>query len=137
MRRLRGLQSPPSRVRILADTNIVAPAVRSLRDAGHDVVYAAEFAVDPGDESLLAQAVRENRVFLTKDHDIGALVYRDSRTHCGVLLVDDLGAAAAETQWRTWKAGKFGAQRPRGGPHGAGEIFSPHRLERVDVGSTP
>ena len=84
-------------MRILADTNIVAPAVRSLRDAGHDVVYAAEFAVDPGDESLLAQAVRENRVFLTKDHDIGALVYRDSRTHCGVLLVDDLGAAAAET----------------------------------------
>jgi len=38
-----------------------------------------------------------NRVFLTKDHDIGALAYRDSRTHCGVLLVDDLGAAAAET----------------------------------------
>jgi predicted nuclease of predicted toxin-antitoxin system len=53
-------------VRLLADTNIVAQAVRSLRDAGHDVVYAAEFAVDPGDESLLAQAVRENRVFLER-----------------------------------------------------------------------
>jgi len=84
-------------VRILADTNIVAHAVRSLRDAGHDVVYAADFAVDPGDENLLAQAVSENRVFLTKDHDIGTLVYRDLRPHCGVLLVDDLGSAAAES----------------------------------------
>jgi len=84
-------------MRILADTNIVAQAVRSLRGAGHNVVYAAEFAVDPGDENLLAQAVSENRVFLTKDHDIGVLVYRDLHPHGGVLLVDDLGSAAAET----------------------------------------
>ncbi len=84
-------------MRILADTNIVAQAVRKLRDAGHDIVYAADFAVDPGDASLLAQAVSENRVFLTKDHDIGVLVYRDVRRHCGVLLVDDLGDASAES----------------------------------------
>ncbi len=83
-------------MRILADTNIVAQAVRTLRDGGHDVVHAAERPTDPGDEALLAEAVRENRVFLTKDHDIGALVYRDLRPHCGVLLVDDLGAPAAE-----------------------------------------
>ncbi len=84
-------------MRILADTNIVAQAVRVLRGGGNDVVYAAELAVDPGDEALLAQAVRESRVFLTKDHDIGALIYRDVRPHCGVLLVDDLGAPAAES----------------------------------------
>jgi len=76
-------------VRILADTNIVAQAVRNLRDTGHDIVHAAEFAVDPGDASLLAQAVSEDRVFLTKDHDIGALIYRDLHRHCGVLLVGD------------------------------------------------
>ena len=84
-------------MRILADTNIVAQAVRALRDSGHDVVYAAERTPDPGDEALLAEAVRENRVFLTKDHDIGALVYRDLRPHRGVLLVDDLGVPAAES----------------------------------------
>ena len=83
-------------MRILADTNIVAQAVRSLRDSGHDVVHSAERPMDPGDEALLAEAVRENRVFLTKAHDIGTLVYRDLRPHCGVLLVDDLGAPAAE-----------------------------------------
>jgi len=84
-------------VRILADSNIVSQAVRGLRDGGHDVAYAAERAMDPGDEALLAEAVRENRVFLTKDHDIGVLVHRDLRPHRGVLLVDDLGAPAAES----------------------------------------
>ena len=84
-------------MRILADTNIVAHAVRSLRDAGHDVVHAAERTMDPGDEALLAEAVSENRIFVTKDHDIGALVYRDLRPHRGVLLVDDMGVPAAES----------------------------------------
>lgn len=83
-------------MRSLADTNIVAHAVRALRDGGHDVVYAAERMADPGDEALLAEAVRQDRIVLTKDHDIGTLVYRDSRPHRGVLLVDDLGVPAAE-----------------------------------------
>lgn len=83
-------------MRILADTNIVAQAVRALRDNGHDVIYVAERETDPGDEALLAEAVADRRVFLMKDHDIGVLVHRDLRAHCGVILVDDLGAPAAE-----------------------------------------
>ena len=84
-------------MRILADTNIVAQAVCAMRDAGHDVVYAAERTVDPGDAALLAEAVSERRVFVTKDHDIGVLVHRDRHDHFGVLLVDDLGNATTET----------------------------------------
>jgi predicted nuclease of predicted toxin-antitoxin system len=84
-------------VRLFADTNIVAPAVRALRAAGHDVIYSAERSTDPGDEALLSEAVSDGRVFLTKDHDIGALVHRDGRAHAGVLLLDDLGDAAGET----------------------------------------
>lgn len=83
---------------ILADSNIVAQATRVLRAAGHDVVYAGERPADPGDAALLAEAVAGGRLFLTKDHDIGALVHRDSLAHCGVLLVDDLGDAAAESK---------------------------------------
>jgi hypothetical protein len=41
-------------VRILADTNIVAQAVRALLDGGHDVDHAAERTMDPGDEALSA-----------------------------------------------------------------------------------
>lgn len=85
-------------MRLFADTNIVAPAVRALREAGHDVIYSAERPTDPGDEALLAEAAADGRVFLTKDHDIGALVHRDGQPHAGVLLLDDLGSAADETK---------------------------------------
>jgi predicted nuclease of predicted toxin-antitoxin system len=83
-------------VRFLADSNIVAQAVRAMRAAGHDVVYLGERRPDPGDQALLAEAVGEGRIILTKDHDIGVLVHRDLQPHCGVLLLDDLGDAAAE-----------------------------------------
>lgn len=85
-------------MRLFADTNIVAPAVHSLRNLGHDVVYSAERAVDPSDAVLLAEAFSDRRVFVTKDHDIGALVFRDGVQHCGVLLIDDLANVADETQ---------------------------------------
>ena len=84
-------------MRLLADTNIVAQAVRALRALGHDVIHAAERPVDPGDRALLAEAAAQDRIFLTKDHDIGALVHRDRQPHTGVLLLNDLGAAGAET----------------------------------------
>jgi len=68
-----------------------------MRAAGHDVSYVAERAVDPGDQALLAEAADEGRIFLTKDHDIGVLTHRDGRPHVGVLLLDDLGDAVAES----------------------------------------
>ena len=84
-------------MRVLADSNIVALAVRAMREAGHDVVYVGERSVDPGDEALLAEAAAEGRSFITKDHDLGVLVHRDMRSHCGILLLDDLGDAEAES----------------------------------------
>src|SRR5215831_17476128 len=67
-----------------------------MRAVGHDVVYLAERRPDPGDHALLTEAVAERRIILTKDHDIGVLVHRNRQPHCGVLLLDDLGDAAAE-----------------------------------------
>jgi predicted nuclease of predicted toxin-antitoxin system len=65
-------------VRILADSNIVTRAVRSMRDIGHDIVYAGERAADPGDAALLAEAAAQGRIFLTKDRDISSLIGRRS-----------------------------------------------------------
>ena len=83
-------------MQLIADTNIVAQAVSTLRAAGHDVVHVAERSVDPGDRAILAEARTGGRVLLTKDTDIGTLVFRDGEGHAGVLLIDDLGSAAAE-----------------------------------------
>jgi predicted nuclease of predicted toxin-antitoxin system len=85
-------------VRLLADSNIVAQAVRAMRAAGHDAVYVGERSADPGDRALLAEAAAEGRIFLTKDHDVGVLVHRDQQPHFGVLLLDDLGDAGAESR---------------------------------------
>jgi predicted nuclease of predicted toxin-antitoxin system len=85
-------------VRLLADTNVTTIAVRALRDAGHDVVYVGERQNDPGDIAILREAAETARVLLTKDHDIGALVFRDGAAHSGVVLSDDLGSGAAEAK---------------------------------------
>ena len=85
-------------MRILADSNIVARAVQAMRAAGYDVVYVGERRTDPGDQALLAEAAAEGRIFVTKDHDVGVLVYRDQQPHFGVLLLVDLGDAKAESK---------------------------------------
>jgi predicted nuclease of predicted toxin-antitoxin system len=84
-------------MRLLADSNIVAPAVSALRLDGHDVDYAGERPSDPGNGALLEEAAESNRVFVTKDHDIGALVFQHGARHSGVLLIDDFGSSARET----------------------------------------
>jgi len=83
-------------MRLLADSNIARATVLAARKAGHDVLWAGEREVDPGDELLLAEAVDDFRVFLTKDHDLGALVFRDHADHAGVLLIDELHGPDAE-----------------------------------------
>ena len=83
-------------MRLLADSNIARATVRALRSAGHDVVWAGDRDRDPGDAALLAEARADQRVFLTKDHDLGALVFRDRAAHAGVLLIDELYQPDAE-----------------------------------------
>jgi predicted nuclease of predicted toxin-antitoxin system len=86
-------------VRIFADTNVTGAAVAALRSAGHDVVWSGERAADPGDATLLREAAEDERAFLTKDRDIGTVVYRDGASHAGVLLIDELCDPAAEAVW--------------------------------------
>lgn len=61
------------------------------------MLYSAERRIDPGDEALLREATSDKRVLITKDHDIGKLVFRDDVQHAGVFLIDDLGDAYEET----------------------------------------
>lgn len=49
-----------------------------MRDAGHDVAYAGERAVDPGDQALLDEAAANECVFITKDQAMSSAA-RESR----------------------------------------------------------
>lgn len=102
-------------MRLFADTNITSLTVRDLRAAGHDVAYSAEWPKDPGDAALLAHARSESRIFITKDRDIGALVYRDGALHAGVLLIDELGDPEAEAKLVVSALSRFGADLTAGG----------------------
>ena len=59
----------------LADEDFPGLAVRWLREAGHDVVWARTAMPGDADASLLAAAQRDFRVILTCDKDFGELAF--------------------------------------------------------------
>jgi predicted nuclease of predicted toxin-antitoxin system len=61
--------------------------VASLRQAGHDVRYAAETDARTPDEALAALAAADDRVVLTADYDFGELARRFSTNMLGVILL--------------------------------------------------
>ena len=71
----------------LVDECLGPLVVRWLRDEGHDVISIFESARGAADQDILAWAAREDRVLLTADKDFGDLVFRDRRTHRGVILL--------------------------------------------------
>src|SRR5256885_13044903 len=60
--------------------------------AGHDVVWAGHWPQDPGDEEILAQAHRENRVLVTLDKDFGELAIVRGLPHSGIIRLVDISA---------------------------------------------
>ena len=76
-------------MRFMADENLPALVVSLLRDAGHDVAWAAEDMASAPDSDVLARAMREDRVVITCDKsDYGRLIYQDGHPgQCGVVLL--------------------------------------------------
>ena len=85
----------------LADESCAGPVVRTLREAGHDVVAIAEVARGATDEQVLERALNEKRVLITEDRDFGELVYARGRSSAGVILVR-LIAARVKLSQRPW-----------------------------------
>ena len=54
-------------MRLLVDTCVAVSVYEQLLDAGHDVVYVANWDEDPGDREILQFASKEDRVIITLD----------------------------------------------------------------------
>jgi predicted nuclease of predicted toxin-antitoxin system len=67
-------------LRVLLDTCVSGGARKPLSEAGHDVVWAADWPTDPGDEEILRRAHQETRVLVTLDKDIGELAIAGNPT---------------------------------------------------------
>lgn len=64
-----------------------------LRAAGHDVTESRELERDPGDDALLALAVRDGRVLVTMDKDFGDLIFTKGAAHTGMIRLPDVPVA--------------------------------------------
>ena len=74
-------------MRILANENMPSSVVASLRELGHDVLYAKELMPGADDTQILARAEQESRVLITQDKDFGELAFRFRLTsNCGIVL---------------------------------------------------
>lgn len=74
-------------MRLLADENFPAVAVRALEADGHDVVWIRTDSPGVDDDQILARALNEQRVVVTSDRDFGELVFqRGEKASSGVVL---------------------------------------------------
>lgn len=72
-------------MKLLVDSCVGSDLVAFLRKAGHDVIYAADFTSDPGDNALLATAKNEQRIIITRDKDFGTLAVHQGHAHSGII----------------------------------------------------
>jgi predicted nuclease of predicted toxin-antitoxin system len=79
-------------MRLLLDTCVWGGAKAQLQAAGHDVFWTGDLSIDPGDEAILAQANREQRVLVTLDKDFGELAIRRTLPHCGIMRLVNVSA---------------------------------------------
>lgn len=72
-------------MKVLLDTCVWGGALKEIRSAGHDVIWAGDWEEDPGDEEILARAHSERRVLITLDKDFGELAIVRGIAHSGIL----------------------------------------------------
>ena len=74
-------------MRLLIDACVAGAIVQALRHEGFDVEWVAEGETDPGDVAILQHAYKTGRIFITRDKDFGALIFRDKQPHTGLLRI--------------------------------------------------
>jgi predicted nuclease of predicted toxin-antitoxin system len=100
-----------------------------LRAEEHDVIWAGDWPVDPGDDEVLRRAHAEGRVLITLDKDFGELAVALRRPHAGIVRL--VGFRAAEPARACAPVlGRFAAELA----NGAIVTSSPDRL-RIRPGS--
>jgi predicted nuclease of predicted toxin-antitoxin system len=77
---------------LLLDTCVWGGARVELQAAGHDVLWTGDLPEDPGDEAILAQAHREQRVLVTLDKDFGELAIIRRLPPAGIIRLVNIPA---------------------------------------------
>jgi predicted nuclease of predicted toxin-antitoxin system len=80
-------------MKFLVDVNASGALARWLIEMGHDVVLVSAKNPRMEDEEILSWAVREQRIIVTTDKDFEERIWRERKSHCGVLRLENLPRA--------------------------------------------
>lgn len=73
--------------RLLLDENIGRIVAEFLRSQSYNVLSILESFPGAEDKRILEISVKEDRIFITLDKDIGKLVYLYSQKHVGIIFL--------------------------------------------------
>jgi len=74
-------------MRFLVDECTGSKVAEWLRDANYEVFSVFDQARGMTDDDILAKACTENWILITNDKDFGEMVFRERRTHHGVVFM--------------------------------------------------
>ncbi|WP_414579261.1 DUF5615 family PIN-like protein [Anabaena sp. CCY 9402-a] len=74
-------------MRFLVDENTGVVVARWLRSQGHEVFSVYEEARGIDDDQIIQKAGDENWILITSDKDFGEKVFREQRSHRGIILL--------------------------------------------------
>ena len=83
-------------MRILLDACVGYRTKRALEAVGADVAHMLEIDPPASDPGVIATALREERLLVTYDRRISALIFVEGLSHGGILLVRDLDLSPDE-----------------------------------------
>jgi len=81
-------------MKFLVDVNASGATVALLLEQGHDVIEVATRDERMADDAILQWALTENRIIVTTDQDFEEMIWREQKTHCGLLRLENLPRAA-------------------------------------------
>lgn len=77
-------------MKFLLDVNVGGTSASFLIRQNHDVIEVSNENPRMTDEDILSWALSEKRIIVTTDKDFEEMIWRQRKTHCGVLRLENL-----------------------------------------------
>ena len=77
-------------MRFLLDVNVGGPLAIWLIDQGHDIAEVRHKDPRMRDDDILSWARSDQRIIVTTDNDFEEMIWRQGKSHCGVLRLENL-----------------------------------------------
>jgi len=74
----------------LLDVNTSGAVARWLLERGHNVAEVSQTDPRMSDDEILSWAARDRRIIVTTDNDFEEMIWRQGKSHCGVLRLENL-----------------------------------------------